>query len=158
MQALTYRIVPAGPEHGPAMIELLPNLASFEIPTRREPEHLWHGDLQMVEDWLAGNRAECFARAALDENNQLLGYAFVTMREELLSHEPSAHLEVLVVHERARRMRIGEALTSAVEVEAASRGARTITLHVFHNNHRARGLYAKLGFDEELIRCIKDLD
>lgn len=158
MSELNYRIVAGGPEHGEAMVTLLPLLASFEIPARRAPEHLWHGDRDMIVEWLAGDRPQSFARVALDEHNALLGFAFVTMREELLSHAPSAHLEVLIVGEHARRMNLGEALTSAAEAEAASRGAQTMTLHVFGNNRRARPLYAKLGYDEELLRCIKYLE
>ena len=54
MSELNYRIVAGGPEHGKAMVTLLPLLASFEIPARRAPEHLWHGDRDMIEEWLAG--------------------------------------------------------------------------------------------------------
>ena len=124
MSEQNYRIVAGGPEHGKAMVTLLPLLASFDIPARRAPEHLWHGDRDMIEGTAYRPQSR---RVALDEHNGLLGFAFVTMREELLSHAPSAHLEVLIVGEHARRMNLGEALTSAAEAEAASRGAQTMT-------------------------------
>lgn len=152
-----YRIVPAGREHLEDMLALLPLLASFEIPPWRQPEHLWHGDRDMIEAWARGERPECFARLALGRQNEVAGFAFVSMREELLSHAPSAHLEVLVVDDSARRSGLGSDLTYAVEAEAASRGAHSITLHVFGRNERARALYAKLGYDEELLRCTKAL-
>ncbi|MEM7404063.1 MAG: GNAT family N-acetyltransferase [Pseudomonadota bacterium] len=152
-----YRIVPAGREHAEQMIALLPLLATFELPPWRQPEELWHGDREMVEAWARGERPECFARLALGGENKVVGFAFVSMREELLSHMPSAHLEVLVVDDPARRSGLGSDLTHAVEAEAASRGAHSITLHVFGRNARARALYAKLGYDEELLRCTKAL-
>ena len=147
----------ADPADGDEMIALLPQLAAFELPPKREPEHLWHGDREMVQDWLAGNRPECFAIAAVDDGGRLGGYAFVSMREELLSHAPSAHLEVLVVASDARRAGLGARLCAAVEDEAKTRGATSMALHVFGNNKRARALYAKIGYDEELIRAIKHL-
>ena len=139
-----------------AMVALLPELASFEIPPTREPEQLWHGDRDMIEDWAQGNRPECFAIVAT-ANDAIGGYAFVSMREELLSHAPSAHLEVLVVGPDARRAGLGERLSEAVQDEARKRGAGSMTLHVFGRNERARALYQKLGYDEELIRAIKHL-
>ena len=142
---------------GPAMIALLPELAAFELPPKRKPEYLWHGDRDMVEDWLAGNRPECFSIVAVDGNGTLGGYAFVSMREEMLSHEPSSHLEVLVVGAHARRAGLGARLCAGAEAEAKARGATSMTLHVFGNNERARALYAKIGYDEELIRAIKHL-
>ncbi len=48
-------------------------------------------------------------------------------------------------------------MCAAVEDEARARGAHSMTLHVFGNNRRARALYAKIGYDEELIRAIKHL-
>lgn len=153
----TFRIVWGEQRHGDAMMALLPELASFEIPARREPEHLWHGDRDMVVEWLAGGRPECFVHVAECEDGTVAGFAFVSMREELLSHAPSAHLEVLVVNADTRGAGLGRVLSEAAHEEARRRGAETITLHVFGNNARARGLYAKLGYDEELIRCIKDL-
>lgn len=147
----------ATPADGNALIALLPQLAAFELPPKREPEHLWHGDRDMIQDWLAGNRPECFATVAVADDGSIGGYAFVSMREELLSHAPSAHLEVLVVASDARRAGLGARLCADVEAEAKTRGATSMTLHVFGNNKRARALYAKIGYDEELIRTIKHL-
>ena len=153
-----YRIISGGREHGHSMVAMLPLLATFELPPGRDAEQLWHGDRDMILDWMNGSRPECFSRVALSSDGELLGFAFVSMREEMMSHAPSAHLEVLVVGESARRMGLGAALSGAAEVEAGARGAESITLHVFGNNKRARALYATLGFDEELLRCSKRLD
>lgn len=81
----------------------------------------------------------------------------MTLRPELLSHEPSAHLEALAVGEGAEGMGIGGALIAATEEEARARGALSITLHVFTRNHRARKVYKRAGYDEELIRCTKQI-
>ena len=135
---------------------LLPRLAAFEIPARRNPEDLWRGDERVLLAWLDGGVPEGFAHVAV-EQGQILGIVFARLRTELLSGEPSAHLEVLAVADSAEGRGIATALVAASEQAADSRGATTMTLHVFASNTRARGLYEKLGYDGELIRFIKDL-
>jgi ribosomal protein S18 acetylase RimI-like enzyme len=72
-----------------------------------------------------------------------------------LSRSPSAHLEVIAVAEDAEGQGVGKDLMTAAEDGARNRGANSITLFVFANNARARRVYERAGFDEELIRCIK---
>jgi ribosomal protein S18 acetylase RimI-like enzyme len=153
-----YTLAPAEFSHGDAILALVPEIANFDIPARRKPEDLWHGDAEMVQAWIAGQKPECFGFVALDSTGTVAGFSFVSMREELLTHAPSAHLEVLAVAPHVRRSGLGTTLSNAAETEARKRGAKTITLHVFGKNTRARALYAKLGYDEELIRAIKDLE
>ena len=82
----------------------------------------------------------------------------VTLREELLSHAPSAHLETIIVAPQARGKGLGSRLLERAEQRAIALGAKSLTLHVFSNNIRARSLYKKHGYDEELLRCIKWFD
>jgi len=138
-----------------AILALFPSLASFDVPDRRNPRHLWEGDAVMLKDWAAGKRPDCFVLAARDDAANLLGAAMVSMREELLSHNPSAHLEAIVVAGSAQRMGVATMLLQAAENTARDRGARSMTLHVFASNQRARRLYEKAGYDGELIRYIK---
>jgi ribosomal protein S18 acetylase RimI-like enzyme len=97
------------------------------------------------------------AHVAVDANNAVLGLSLVRLREEMLSHEPSAHLEVLAVAREAEGKGIGRALIVAAENAAQERGALTMTLHVFANNTRARHVYEELGYSGEIIRYIKEL-
>jgi ribosomal protein S18 acetylase RimI-like enzyme len=94
---------------------------------------------------------------AVDTQNAILGVALVSLGEELLSHAPSAHLEVLVVAEGAEGNGIGQALVTEAETIARERGALSMTLHVFATNTRARQVYERLGYTGELIRYIKYL-
>ncbi|MEM7281621.1 MAG: GNAT family N-acetyltransferase [Pseudomonadota bacterium] len=150
-------IRPATPADAPQMRELLPRLAEFQLPTRRRAEDLWRSDEAMLLSWVAGNEPDFFAHVAI-LNDQVIGTVFVRMREELLSHEPSAHLEVLVMAQQAEGRGIGGKLVEAAEDEAKRRGAASMTLHVFANNERARRLYDRAGYDGELLRYIKDFD
>jgi GNAT superfamily N-acetyltransferase len=137
------------------MLELFPRLASFDLPDNRNPKHLWADDARMLTDWAAGNRDDCFVLVAKDEEDRVLGVAMVTLKPELLSHAPSAHLEALVVADNAEGQGVGGSLLAAAEEEARQRGALSMTLHVFALNQRARKVYERAGYDGELIRYIK---
>ena len=136
---------------------LMPRLASFDVPKSRNPLDLWRSDAAVLQRWLDGEAEECLVHVAVDDAQKVLGFTLVSLRPELLSHEPSAHLEAIAVGEGAEGMGVGQALLAAAESEAKSHGAQTITLHVFASNTRAREFYERSGYDGELLRYIKEL-
>jgi ribosomal protein S18 acetylase RimI-like enzyme len=154
---MSFQVRSATSEDGEAILALMPRLAAFDVPKSRNPVDLWRSDAAMLQRWLDGEAAKCFVHVAIDDAGESLGFTLVSMRPELLSHDPSAHLEAIVVGEGAEGMGVGQALLAAAENEAKSRGAQTITLHVFASNIRARGFYEKSGYDGELLRYIKEL-
>jgi ribosomal protein S18 acetylase RimI-like enzyme len=135
----------------------MPRLASFDVPKSRNPLDLWRSDAAMFQRWLDGEAQECFVHVAVDDAQKVLGFTLVSLRPELLSHEPSAHLEAIAVGEGAEGLGVGQALLAAAESEVKSHGAQTITLHVFASNTRAREFYERSGYDGELLRYIKEL-
>ena len=81
----------------------------------------------------------------------------ISFRKELLSGDPSAHLEVLALDQPAEGHGIATALMQETERLATANGALSMSLHVFANNTRARSLYERQGFDGELLRYHKPL-
>ncbi len=153
---MDYTIRTATPADAEAIKEILPRLANFDIPSARSAEQLWHGDRDLLVGWEKGER-ECLVYVATQADDAVLGACIVTMREEMLSHLPSAHLEVLVIDEKAEGRGIGHALLLQAQVAAKEAGATSMSLHVFAGNTRARSLYEKDGFDGELLRYYKPL-
>ena len=148
---------PATPEDGDALLELMPRLAEFDLPESRNPEHLWMHDAALLRDWLVGKAETCRIHVVDAGAGQIAGLAMVTMRPELLSLEPSAHLEALAVAPGFEGRGLGQRLLDAAEADAKALGAETMTLHVFAVNSRARRLYERAGYDGELMRYIKPL-
>ena len=151
-------IRPARAEDQARLLELLPLLADFDIPEARQPEDLWLGDVPLLQAVLAGNADQSFLHVVVGEDDHILGLVLITMREELLSHAPSAHPEAIVVSPEARGMGLGRMLLQHTEDTVRKRGAHSLSLHVFNKNQRAKSLYTSHGFDNELIRAIKWLD
>jgi GNAT superfamily N-acetyltransferase len=155
IERLVLKILKATAADYEDMLELFPRLASFDLPENRNPEHLWADDARILADWVSGNRDDCFVHVAKDEEGRVLGVAMVTLKPELLSHAPSAHLEALVVAGDAEGRGVGGSLLAAAEKEARQHGALSMSLHAFARNQRARDVYERAGYDGELIRYIK---
>ena len=79
------------------LLAMLPQLADVDIPVNRQPEHLWHGDAALLDKVLRGDASDSFANVITDSDRGIVGMAMVTMRKELISQHPSAHLEALIV-------------------------------------------------------------
>jgi len=155
---MRYAIRQARIDDGEAMLSLVPRLAAFDVPASRVPEHLWKDDAKLLRAWLDGEAGDSLVQVAETEEGAIIGMTLVRLKPELLSHEPSAHLEVIVVAAGAEGNGVGRALLGAAEDAARRHGARTMTLHVFACNTRARLLYEKSGYDGELMRYIKPLE
>ncbi|MBX2883475.1 MAG: GNAT family N-acetyltransferase [Granulosicoccus sp.] len=152
---MDFSIQPATKQDAAAIHQLLPRLAAFDVPEGRNPDDLWHGDRALLEAW-EKDENDCQVLVATDASG-VIGVAMVTLREELLSHEPSAHLEVLALSVPAQGRGIGKALLKEAQRIAADKGAKSMSLHVFANNTRARALYEREGFSGELLRYYKPL-
>ena len=151
---MNYTIRDATTADGEAMLALMPRLADFEVPESRNPEHLYGDDAKLLQRWL-DEKEECLVQVAEDDEQQIVGFTLVRLRLELLSGEPSAHLEAIAVSEGAEGKGVAKALLDAAERGAQEQGALTMTLHVFASNTRARKFYDRSGYDGELVRYIK---
>ena len=111
----------------------------------------------MMRRWLRGEE-DCLVHVAVDDYDNVLGFTMVTLRPELLSHEPSAHLEAIALDPVAEGRGVAQALLASAEVAARTSGALTMSLHVLSVNERARRLYDRAGYEGELMRYIKNLE
>lgn len=155
---MSYHIRAAVPADLEAMVRLFPRLAAFRLPPHRVPADLWQDDAALLRTWAAGQAPPLLVYVAEAPEGAILGVALVSLRAELLSHAPSAHLEVLAVDATAEGRGIGRALLENAEHAVHAQGAQSMTLHVFANNTRARAVYEALGYDGELLRYIKHFE
>lgn len=134
---------------------LLPRLAEFELPPGRASRELWRGDLEMFLQWASGQRADLSVFVAQQQGLEIAGLAAVSLRDDLISGKPSAHLEVLVINKSAEGQGLGTRLIQRVEEHSKNSGALNLTLTVFATNQRARKLYEKSGLEAETMRYNK---
>ena len=151
----SWHIDTPGPEHREVILRLFPRLATFELPSHREPQHLWKDDADLFEQWCAGDAPHVRVLVARDDDASLAGVAMFSLGPEKFNGEPSAHLEALAVSDGHEGRGVGSALIDACHARARDEGARSMTLHVFDNNRRARQLYQRKGYATEVLRCVK---
>ena len=94
---------------------------------------------------------------AEEARGKSLGYVFTSTHKDYFTHEPHGHVEVLAVEAAARRRGVGQALMTAAEGWARSRGYRRITLNVFAQNECARQFYDRLGYQPETVHYHREL-
>jgi len=94
---------------------------------------------------------------AVDDHGRALGFVHLTTAEDYYDAQETAHVADLVVAREAEGLGAGSALMNWAEQWAREQGFTMLTLNVFTANRRARDLYAKLGFTEEWMRCLKRL-
>ena len=152
------RIRPGRPDDLEAMLAILPRLAEFELPPRRRPEELWASDAATLRAWAEAGDEALIVLVAEHEAHGVVGLALVRLQPEFTSRAPGAHLEAIGVAPAADGHGLGRRLLAEAERAAAAAGARSMTLHVFANNERARSVYERTGYDGELLRYVKHLD
>ena len=140
-----------------AIRALFPRLAAFDVPGHRHPQDLWAGDLKLFDQWVVGKQPDCFVFVGCTEEHHILGMAMVRLQPDALSGAPSCHLEAIAVSEASQGSGLGSQLIAVCEKEAYTRGALSMTLHVFENNRKARQVYERVGFTVEIMRYRKDL-
>jgi len=88
-------------------------------------------------------------RAWLIYNNDTpIGYVVLTFGFSLESHGRDGILDEIYIAPAYRSQGIGTQVMTSVEAEARQLGLKKLYLEVERNNHRARTLYQKLGFED----------
>ena len=142
-----FAVRPARVDDREAILRLIPRLTAFDVPASRDPRHLWMSDARTFERWCRGEEDACLVQVAVDSGEKVVGLAMATLRPELLSEEPSSHLEAIAVAEGMAGKGIGRLLLDAMEDRVRARGALSMSLHVFASNTRARGLLRDVRAD-----------
>ena len=153
---MNYSIRTGTPNDKSDIDALLPRLADFPVPSYRVTEHLWHGDRDLIAQWASGARSDVQVAVAT-ANDTVVGVAAMSTRKELLSGEPSAHLEIVALHQDAEGHGIASDLMRTLESLAKNGGAKSMSLHVFSDNKKARALYERSGYFGELMRYYKPI-
>ncbi len=86
--------------------------------------------------------------AAVDENDDLMGYVMCVLKEppvsiNMVSHK-TLYIDDLCVDESARGQHVGQALFQHVKNEARRLGCYNVTLNVWEGNDSARHFYEKM--------------
>ena len=132
----------------------LPAQPYADVPGRNRAAMIAR-DRSVLESALTSDASTIFV--AVEDDGQPLGFIHLTTADDYYDACKTAHVADVVVAREAAGRGIGAALMARAEQWATAQGFSMLTLNVFTANRRARDLYAKLGFTEEWVRCLKRL-
>lgn len=151
------RIRPADVSDKDFIFSLLPRLIEFEIPSCRTPEQMTAGDRRVLERVLSTNPSGTAVFIAQDSDGISLGFIHLTTAVDYYTEEKHGHISDIVVAAVGEGGGVGRALMATGEEWAREQGYRLMTLSVLLQNTRARKLYEKLGFGEDMLKYIKEI-
>jgi ribosomal protein S18 acetylase RimI-like enzyme len=151
--ALNIRPADAGDDD--FILSLVERFVDFELPAWRKRNDCANGirrDLKRALDQLPASENLFIAEG---ENGERLGFMRVQKTRDFFSGRANCHVSDIAVARGCEGRGVGRALLAHAEAWANKQRCTLITLAVFPGNARARKLYERAGFAEDLLRLAK---
>ena len=151
------QIRPATREDQAFILSLLPRLVEFGPPPWRDVPGMITTDTQVVSDKLLNQTPDTAFFIAEDETGVPLGFIHLQAGNDYYYQEKHGHIANVIVAPEGEGRGIGRLLIEKGEQWARDQGFRWLTLSVFAQNLRAREVYERLGYGEDIMRYVKEL-
>jgi len=148
---------PASSSDQEFIISLLPRLEEFGPPPWRDVTQLLATDTQVLRDKLMNKPPGTAIFIAEDDQGVALGFIHLQSGKDYYYHEDHGHIADLIVAPEGEGRGIGRVLIEKGEEWARSQGFRWLTVSVFAQNLRAREVYQRLGYGEDIMKYVKEL-
>lgn len=140
------------------IVSLVPRLTEFNLPSWREAKQMNSVDTEVLSRVLLTNPPESIIFVAEDSDNNRLGFIHLNVSDDYYVSEKHGHISDIIVAPEGEGRGVGKALMAAGEEWARKQGFKWLTLNVFSHNERARKLYEKMGYGEDTIKYLKQLE
>jgi GNAT superfamily N-acetyltransferase len=151
------RIRPASDADREFVISLMPRLVEFGPPRWRDAAQMTAHDTRVITESLLNPTPDTAVFIAEDAGGSPLGFIHLHAATEHYNREEHGHVEDIIVAPEGEGRGVGRALLEKAEEWARGRGYRWLTLNVFADNLRAREVYRRLGYGEDMVKCVKEL-
>lgn len=139
------------------ILSLVPRLTEFGPPTWRDVSQMISTDLQVLRDQLTNQPSDTAFFVAEDERGLPLGFIHLQTGTDYYNHDKHGHIANVIIAPEGEGRGIGRMLIEKGEEWARAQGYRWLTLSVFAQNVRAREVYKRLGYGEDIMKYVKDL-
>lgn len=153
----TVRIRPASSDDREFILSLVPRLVEFGPPPWRDIPEMIKTDREVLTDKLLNQPSDTVFFIAEDEKGIPLGFIHLQAGGDYYNHEKHAHIANIIVASDGEGQGIGRLLMEKGEEWTRSQGYRWLTLSVFAQNQRAREVYERLGYGEDIMKYVKEL-
>jgi GNAT superfamily N-acetyltransferase len=114
-------------------------------------------DTEVLSDALSDTSSGATIFIAEDEHGAALGFIHLHTGDDYYYKEAHGHIADLIVAAEGEGRGVGRVLMERAEEWARAQGFRWLTLNVFAQNLRARELYQRLGYGEDIMKYVKEL-
>jgi ribosomal protein S18 acetylase RimI-like enzyme len=114
-------------------------------------------DIQVLTSLLNNQSPDTALFIAEDEDGHPLGFIHLQTGTDYYYHEKHGYISNIIVAPGGEGHGIGRLLMEKGEEWARAQGYRWVTLNMFAQNARAREVYKRLGYGEDIMRYVKEL-
>jgi GNAT superfamily N-acetyltransferase len=157
MTSQSIHIRPADQNDANFILSLVPRLTEFGPPIWRDRDAMIAIDQGVLEAKLSSMTPDSIILLAESEDGRKFGFIHLQEASDYYHPQKYAHIADLIVDASAESRGVARALIERAEGWARDRGYEWLSLNVFADNMKARSLYKKLGFGEDVMKYIKIL-
>ena len=140
------------------IVSLVPRLVEFGPPSWRDAAQMIATDSRILDDKLFNQPLGTAIYVAEDGDGIRLGFIHLqTATDYYNGAEQHGHISDVIVAPAGEGRGIGKLLMAKGEEWAREQGYRWLTLSVFAQNFRAREVYKRLGYGEDIMKYVKEL-
>lgn len=147
------RLVDAGDDD--YVLSLVDRFVDFDLPRWRRKGETAAGIRRDLTRHLREQPAGSYLFVAEDDDGERVGFLHLQVVVDFFLGGNNCHISDLAVTPGHEGKGVGSALIAYAERWAREHHCRHVTLAVFPGNTRARALYERHGFGDELIRMAK---
>jgi len=136
---------------------LIPRFSEFDLPAWRQRDEIDNTNLASLKKAMETPESDSVIYIAEDETGKCAGFLHLQTQTDYFNGEKVAYISDVAVDSSFEGHGIGRILLDKAEEWARAEGCHLLSLYVFSNNSRARKIYEKLGFNEEVTKYIKPL-
>jgi len=153
----TIRVREATEADNDFILSLVPRLAEFGPPPWRDAADMTAIDVRVVSDKFTAMPDGTAMFVAEDDTGERLGYIHLEPGTDYYDPIEHGHVADLVVAAAGEGRGVARALMAEAEAWAKRRGYHSLSLTVFAQNERARALYERLGYGQDMMKYVKRL-
>jgi len=139
-----------------ALTTLVTRLSAFDLHPWRSADQIDRTNISMLETAMDEASPNDAIFVAEDETTrQVIGFVRLQTQTDYFSGERQGYISNIAVDPSVEGQGIGRMLLEQAEIWAREKGFDRLTLHVFVENRRARQVYEKYGYWQDIIQYIK---
>jgi GNAT superfamily N-acetyltransferase len=154
-KSMAIRIRPYQLSDGEFILSLVSRFSEFDLPEWRQINEIDGTNRVSMERALKQLEPDSAIFVAEDENGGLAGFIHLQTETDYFRGEDYGYISELAVEKSFEGQGIGRMLLETAEAWTRKQGYQLLALYVFAGNTRARQVYEKYGFRQEVIKYVK---